>query len=231
MGVILRLFDILHRNQPDAAEPAIDDEQLLDAVLVQKPLRLVHLNPLTDGDEVIPGHQLANRLMRVAGEAHVAIRDDAAKAPAAALDDGDPGNPMVGHELEGVGERLIRLDGDRIDHHPRLELLDLADFVGLLRSAKVLVNDAQAARLRHGDRERRLGDRVHGGRKQGDPELDLPGQSRTRIGVAGEDRGTGRREKDVVEGKRFADLHAASTDRGWRPNIHIAGAKGRALGA
>ena len=37
---LLRLFHVLHGDQADAAELAVDDDQLFDPVLVQKPLGL-----------------------------------------------------------------------------------------------------------------------------------------------------------------------------------------------
>ena len=69
----------------------------------------------------------------------------------------------------------------RVDHHAGLELLDLLDLARLLLDAEILVQDADPAMLRHGDRHRRLGHRVHGGRDQRDAELDLAGQPRAHI--------------------------------------------------
>ena len=46
--------------------------------------------------------------------------------------------------------------------------------VGLGGRVEILVNDANAAGLRHGDRKARFGDGVHGGRDDGDREFDPP---------------------------------------------------------
>ena len=56
------------------------------------------------------------------------------------------------HQAQRVGQRLVGMDGDRVDHHAAFELLDLADLVGLRLGIEVLVDDADAAGLGHGDR-------------------------------------------------------------------------------
>ena len=50
---------------------------------------------------------------------------------------------------------------DRIDHHSRLEPLDLPHLVGLRGGIEILVDHAHAAGLRHRNSELRFGDRIH----------------------------------------------------------------------
>ena len=61
---------------------------------------------------------------------------------------------MLRHQAQRIGERLVGMDGHRIDHHAGFELLDLADLVGLLGDVEVAVDDAEPAGLRHGDGQR-----------------------------------------------------------------------------
>ena len=123
-------------------------------------------------------HQLADPLARVAGEAHVAVGEDADELAVAVLDHRDAGDAVVGHQRQRVGQRLVGVDGDRVDHHAGLEFLDLAHLGGLLVDRQVAVDDAEAAGLRHGDRERAFGHRVHRRRDQRDAQLDLAGDAR-----------------------------------------------------
>ena len=58
IGMQLRLLDVLDRDQPDAAIVVVDHDQLLDAMLVEEPLGLLHVDTLLDGDELLLGHQL-----------------------------------------------------------------------------------------------------------------------------------------------------------------------------
>ena len=55
------------------------------------------------------------------------------KAGAAILHHRDAGNAVLPHQGERVGERRAGADGDRIDHHAGLELLDLPHLLRLLR--------------------------------------------------------------------------------------------------
>src|SRR5258708_27329790 len=70
--MLRRLLDVLDCDQTDAMLVLIDDDQLFDAALMQKPPRLVLADALADGDHVAR-HQLADPLARIVGEAHVAI--------------------------------------------------------------------------------------------------------------------------------------------------------------
>ena len=160
-----RLLYVLHRDEADAAIILVDDQQLLDAMLMQQPARLVLVDALAHGDELL-GHQLGDRLRLVVGEAHVAIGENADQPAGllamAALDHRNAGNAVARHQRQRVGERLVGIDGDRVDHHAALIALHLAHFRGLIGGREILVDDAETAGLRHGDGEPRLGHRVHG---------------------------------------------------------------------
>ena len=56
---------------------------------------------------------------------------------------------------------------------PDSERLTLSTSRGLRLDRQVLVDDAEAALLGHGDRQARLGDRVHRGRDDRDVQADL----------------------------------------------------------
>ena len=71
-----RLLDVLDGDEPDAALRIVDDHQLLDAVQMQEPARLVVVHPLADRHH-LAGHELRHRLARIVGEAHVAIGENA----------------------------------------------------------------------------------------------------------------------------------------------------------
>ncbi len=94
---------------------------------------------------------------------------------------GMPEMPWSLHQRERVGERRVRRDGDRVHHHAGLELLrPAAPPRPAASGVEVAVDDADAAGLRHGDGEARLGDRVH---RRGDDrqvEADRARQPRRR---------------------------------------------------
>ncbi len=172
-------------------------------MLVQQTPRLVAADPLLHGDQPAARHQLLDRLRRVRGEADIAIGKDADQPAAALGHNGDAGYPVVGHQLQGIGQGLVRVDGDRVHHHAGLESLDPANLLGLPFDVHVLVNDPDAAHLGHGDRHVALGDGVHGGRDQRNAEFDTGGQPGPGIGLAGQDPRFGRLQENIVECQAF----------------------------
>ena len=211
VGIFLRLLDVLDRDQTDAAIGLVDDEDLLDAMLMQQTLGFFGANAFAHGDELVLRHQLAHGLAHVGGEAHVAVGQDAdelARALAVlALDHRDAGDAIALHQRERVGERGIGRDGDRVDHHAAFELLHAADLLGLLLDGEILVDHAHAAGLRHGDGETGFGHGVHGGGDQRDAEFDGPGEAGAGVDLAGKNVRRSGHQKNIVEGKRFADGH------------------------
>ena len=136
---------------------------------------------------------------------------------------------MVGHQPQRLGQGLVGMDRDRVDHHPGLEFLDLADLVRLLLDRHVAMNDADAAGLGQRDRERAFGDRVHRRRDQRDAELDLAGEARAGIGIAGQHRRGRRNQHHVVECQRLADFHASlSSDDGA---LYTSAPRSKAMGS
>ena len=89
-----------------------------------------------------------------------------------------------------------------IDHHAGFEFLDLPHLLGLLGRREIAVDDADAAGLRHGDGKPRFGDRIHGGGQNRHVEVDVAGNARADIGLAGHDLGMTRLQQHVVEGQR-----------------------------
>ena len=206
LGIGARLLDVLDSDQTDTATVIVDHEQLLDAVLVEQLGRIGHADALARGYQVTR-HQLSHGLVGLAGEAHVAVRQDADEPLAFAVDDRDAGDRLGAHQLQRRRQRLVRMDGDGIDHHAGLEALDLAHLVGLRLGRHVLVDDAHAARLGHGNRHVGHGHRVHCRRDQRNAQFDRAGQT-------GSGSGGGRQyfrarwfEQNVIEGQRFADFH------------------------
>ena len=71
-GMQRRLFNILDRDQADAAVIRVHHQQLFNAVLVQQAARLVLVHAFAHGDKGL-GHQFRHRLRRIVGEADIAI--------------------------------------------------------------------------------------------------------------------------------------------------------------
>ncbi len=237
-GELVGLLDVLDGDQADAAVVGIDHHQLLDAPLVQELLGFLGAHALTHRHQLLAGHQRIDRRRVVRRETHVSVGQDAGEL-AVRLHDRDARDLVLDHQGQRIGQRLLGMDGDGVHHHARFEFLDLAHLVGLLFGRKVLVDDADGAGLRHGDRHWRLGDRIHRRRQQRNIELDGAGEPGARVGLVGQDGRRRRLQEDVIEGERFLKLHAnlregvnenggpCSGPPGWRAVIHTAVAKPR----
>ncbi len=110
------------------------------------------------------------------------------------------------HEREGVGQGLVRVDGDGVHHHAGFVSLDEANLLGLGVRLEIAVNDADAAVLRHGDRHLGLGHRVHRGGDDGKREADGLGQLGGDVDVAGQNLGATGPQQDVIECEAFDEL-------------------------
>ena len=104
--------------------------------------------------------------------------------------------------------RRVRLDGDRVGDHRGLVLLHLHDLGGLLLDGEVLVDEADAARRRHGDGHARLGDGVHRRGDDRDVEGEVAGEAGRGLDGLREDVRLGRKEQDVVERERQSQIVA-----------------------
>ena len=111
IGIGHRLFDILHRDQADAAILRVHHQKLLDTVLVQQALGFVLAHAFADGDQLLR-HQLGNFLPRIGGETHISVCQDADQLArlgvAAALDHRNPGDVIVFHQIESLLKRSHR---------------------------------------------------------------------------------------------------------------------------
>ena len=128
---------------------------------VEKLLGLPHIDTLVHRDQLL-GHQLLDGLDRVFGKAHVAVRDNTDEPAIVARDDRNTRNRLPVHDRKRIGQRLVRMDRDRVHDHAGFEPLDLADLIGLLFGFQIFVNDPEPASLGQRDRHLGFGHRVHG---------------------------------------------------------------------
>src|SRR6516165_3687645 len=136
-----RFFDVLYREQADAAIGSIDHEKLFDAMLMQEAFRLVLPDAFADRDQSLISHQLGDFLALISGESHVSVRenpDQFAGAPVtAAFDDRNAGNVVLLHQGQCIIERCFGMNRDRIHHHAILASVTVSiaeATIGMLRA-------------------------------------------------------------------------------------------------
>jgi hypothetical protein len=199
---------ILDGDQADATVLIVDHQQLLDAMLVQHPLRLVLADALAHRDQVFVRHQFGNLLAHVGGETNVAVGQDtdqlARHALAGARHHRDAGDAVILHQAQCVGERSVRRNGQRIDHHAGFILLDLTHLGGLAVDIEIAVDHADAAGLRHGDRHPRFGHGVHRRGDNRNVQRNGAGDAGADIGFGRQDVGEAGLQQHVIECVGFA---------------------------
>ena len=204
----LALLHILHGEQADATPLVIDHDQPLDPVLVQQLARLGRIGPNADGHN-LPRHQLGHRHVVVVGKPHVAVCDDSQQLARNAF------RPRFHHrntrnlqallQYPQLAQRVIRRHRHRVHHHAALEPLDAAHLLRLFLDRQVAVDNADAAELRHGNRQAGFGHGVHGRRDDRYIERDVPRQTRADIDLAGNNLGRTRLQQHVVERDGLTD--------------------------
>ena len=182
---------------------AVDDEQLLDAVLVQERLASSTLTPGRHGDELLR-HQRADGLVEVLLEADVARGEDADRA--LALDDGDAADVVLAHDLERRAQRLRRPGRDRAEDHPALGALDALDLARLRLDGQVLVEDADAALARHRDGGAASVTESIAALSERDVQLEPAAEPGLHVDVLRQHLAVGGHEEDVVERQALAEL-------------------------
>ncbi len=99
---------------------------------------------------------------------------------------------------------------------PLSDRFDAIDFGRLLFDRQVLVDDANAAVLGHGNREGRLGDGIHcRALRQRHVQRDVPGRSRCHVDLARHDRRVSRHQQDIVEGQGSREVVMRSIAPSW----------------
>ena len=175
----------------------VHHQELFDTVPVQEFLCLVQPGSLRHRDQVLGGHQRRHGLLQVGHESQVAVREDPRQLRP--LGDGDAGNPVAGHHLDGFLHPLVRRHGNRVHDHAAFGALDLVHLGGLRRNVEVLVDDADTAFLRQGNGKVGLGDGIHRGADQRNVELDVVGQKGRHVGVTRQHVRTGGQQQHVVK--------------------------------
>ncbi|MCY1242821.1 hypothetical protein D9M72_558110 [compost metagenome] len=145
---------------------------------------------------------MADRIVQLGFEAHVAVGHDAHQL--AAIDHRHAGDVARLGQRQHVADGGFRADRDRVADDTRFELLDLGHFGGLLVDAQVLVDDAHAAELGHGDGQACFGDGIHGSRQDRKLQPQVARQARFQGDILGQDDGMGGDERDVVVSQCFS---------------------------
>jgi hypothetical protein len=121
-------------------------------------------------------------------------------------------------ELDHLAHLHVRRHGDRVAQDARFVALDARHLGRLLLGREVLVDDADAALLRQGDRQACFGHGIHRCRDERQVETDIAGDGGGEVGVARQDGRVRGNQQHVVESQRFAQkAHMKQAPYAQRP--------------
>ena len=203
VGVVTLLLDVLHRDQAAQLKGIVDHQYLFDPVLVQQRQHFFIAGVFAHGNQaILLGHDVMDRIVELGLEAHVAAGDDADQATA--VDDRHAGDVARPRQLEHFADGGVGADGERFLDDPGFELLHLRDLRGLLFQGQVLVDDADAAELRHRDGEAGLGHGVHCSSNDRQVQAQRACEPGGERNVLGQDNRVRGNERDIVVRERFS---------------------------
>src|SRR5690554_285821 len=187
-GVAFGFFDVAEGNHAAQLKTVIDNQHLLDAVLVQLGLDFFQAGAFFDCYQAIfRRHDGRYGIAGIGHDTQVTTGHDADQL--AIFNHRKAGET----QFAGLGQQIdgfhVGSDSYRILHNGSFVALDLAHFGSLLFDGHVLVHNANAALLGHGNGQTGLGHGIHGGGQQRNIDFDIAGQAGFQADILGQNFG------------------------------------------
>ena len=222
VGVLLGFDEVLNGDQAGELAVLVNQRKLLDLVLRKELVSVLLGDVSRTGDEILLGHHVADLepvVVLGCDETHIAVGDDAHE-PVFAVDYRQAGDVEARAQLVEVGQRHVRIDGERIGYHARFAALDDIDLCGLVVDGEIAMQHADAAVAGHGDCHIRFGDCVHRGGEHRDFHGDLASEMGCGVHFRGDDIRLVGKQQHIVVGQ--AELGENGGDGSvWEFRVHI----------
>ena len=198
-------------------EVAVHHQHLFDAMFMQLGFDFLEPRAFLNGDQLfLRRHDRGNRITDVRRKAQVAPGDNTHQL--LARHHREPREAQLASLAQQFADLGFGGHGRRIVDNGRFVALDLAHLCSLLLDIHVLVNDADATFLRHGDGQAGFGDGIHCRRNKGNVQLDFAGQAGLEADILRQDLGISRDQENIIESQGFlADTqHGGGSQAGKR---------------
>ena len=181
----------------------VDNKKLLNAVFVEKTLRLSERCPDRHSDQIVTSHNVADLgLSCLLNKTDVPIGQNADQL--FTIDHRQARDAEIMHKVQRLLHGVVGLDSDRIEDHTAFALLHLFNFMALVFNAHVFVDNANPTHACHGNRHGRFCHCVHRGRQERKTQRNGRRERCREINCIRSDFRIGWDEEDVVKSKCFA---------------------------
>ena len=179
-------------------------------MLMEQRTRLIRRDIGRCGDKALTRHQFVDPQIRIGRETHIAIGDDANQPPRASFHHRNAADAVPVLQRAHFSQSLVRMHGQRVHHHAGFKLLHLPHLRGLIFRREILVDHANAAGLRHGNRHRGFRDGIHRRRNQRNIQPNFLGEPRMRQGLRRQHGGIGGHQQHIIKGISLSNGHNAT---------------------
>ena len=196
--------NIAHRDQAFELVLGVHNQNALDLMLMHQFARVFNAGALRHGNQFGPGrHDGGHRLVKAGFKAQIAVGNQAHQL--AVLHHRQAGHlPLaLRAHFQQLSNQHFRRNRYRVFHHAAFVPLHFGHGLGLALDAHVLMNNTDAAFLRHGNGQARLGNGVHGGGNQGQVEGNVAREAGLQRDVLGQHLGMGGNKQYIIKGVGF----------------------------
>ena len=213
IGKFGSFHNIFNRNQAFKLVLVVQHQHALNLVLVHQFARIINAGANGHGNQFFTRrHNRANGQIQARFKTQIAVGNN---ADYLAVFHHRQARHLAFALLalcQQFADQFIGRHGNRVFHHAAFVAFHLANRQRLLLGRHVFMNDADAAFLRHRNRQTRFGNRIHCGGKDGQIERDFFCEWRFERDIAGKNLRMSRDEQNIVEGVGFFyDAHFFQT--------------------
>ena len=198
--------DVFYRNQAFELVFLVQHQHALDFVFVHHFARFLNTGADRNGNQFFARrHDGGHGQIQTRFKTQIAVGHDADNL--AVLHHRQPRHFAFALRTlrQQFANEFVGRHGHGVFHNAAFVAFHLAHCQSLLLGRHIFVDDADAAFLRHGNRQTRLGNRVHGSGQQRQVQCDFLGERSFERDIAGENLGMSRDEQNVVERIAFFD--------------------------
>ena len=183
VGVLAVLEQVSARHESDDVALLVHHGQLSDLALAEDLHSLSRVHGVSDGLDVLGGHDLADLGVHVLDEIEVTVGDDAQKllTQLSVGGDGESAEAVLVLNLEAVSNGVLGGQDSGVENDTIAVHLDELDLMGLSLDGAVVVDYTNTSMLSHSNSHAVLSHSIHARTDHGDVQLDVLAEAAAQV--------------------------------------------------